>query len=45
VVKKKFPVPIGTRNPDHPARSSELYHCKGQEKHEQKSVNVTEKKK
>jgi hypothetical protein len=25
VVKKKFPAPVGTRNPDHPARSPALY--------------------
>jgi hypothetical protein len=26
VVRKKFPVPAGTRTPDHPARSPALYH-------------------
>jgi hypothetical protein len=26
VVKRKFPAPVGTRNPDHPVRSPALYH-------------------
>jgi hypothetical protein len=26
VVKRKFPAPVGTRTPDHPARSPALYH-------------------